>query len=372
MSDCRKTFSMLVMTFVGVISLICGIIVIPYAESRRNAPAETSASTECFKFPADTYYLKLEKQIWKWWAWEYSISAKSGGTANSINTTFDGNFQMRFPTFNNDLNVKFGDKYVSRTDGKTFSLVSEIDLQDCHNNLLYIMKAGSVFQSFINGFNIDVSLEISANGTVQYYIQKYNLFTSSIDVYNNRSIKVAHLYQNKYSDVLSMTGWTWEITIFDPLNNPIDPSILISIAGSQSFREKDKDGNVKHDDRNNFYIALIVFFALAGFVVVCIIGLCCCTSYKEAISTGCFGCFDCVGGYFDKIWTSIYDCSKKLSDSFHNCKGYGSFNNETDIEANTEADTKSPNNNDYSPPTTTSIEIVTTTPASVETESDGI
>src|SRR5271169_1285720 len=93
MSAFCKTLSLWVIVVTIIVSFICGIIIIPYAEHLRNAPAETSASTECFKFPADTYYLKLEKQIWKWWAWEYAITVNSGGTANSTNLTLNGDFR---------------------------------------------------------------------------------------------------------------------------------------------------------------------------------------------------------------------------------------------------------------------------------------
>jgi hypothetical protein len=260
-------------------SLICGVIIIPYSESIRDAAPEALPSRECYQFPADTNYIKLEKQISDFWIWTYSITAKT----NSSNTTIGGEFYMRYPTSNNDLNIWIPEsaKYVGRTDGKVFSFVSEIDIRDCHNNLKYTMKSGSALQTFINSFNIDVSLEISANGTTQYYIKKDNLFTSSIDVFNNRSIKVAHLYQNKYNNIMKLNGWTWDISILDPTNNPIDPLILISIAGSQSFQEKDSKGRKQTDYRNGFYIALIVLFSISGAIVLIGIGIVCWSAYKN-------------------------------------------------------------------------------------------
>lgn len=337
-NDCAILFFLIV----GVISLFCGPIVIPWSEARRNNPPESNPSKQCYVFPPNVTHIDLKKRLSYIWYWDYKITVKTN------TSTHEGEFYMRYPTWMNDLNAKIGDSYIGRTDGKVISATSEIDILDCHNNLKYVMRSGDIFQTWVNGFNIDVSLEINVKGVTQYYINKNNLVTSNIDVYNNKSVKVAHLYQNKFSDAFSVNGWTWSIDIIDSVNSPIDPFILISIAGSQSFQEKynidDSNNSLKRDFRNGLYIALIVCFSLAGLFVVIIIGL----GLKEQYANGkCDSCLNSVSNCWNSFiscscWSSFIEtisnccnnCSRKVRNLYHNCFNYNTFNDDLDAKTN--------------------------------------
>jgi hypothetical protein len=236
----------------------------------RNDPLE-NPETVCGVF-TNVSYIKLEKNIFKLWHWTYRITTPASGTVT-----------MRCPTVKHDLDVHFGGAYVGRTDGKVFSLVSEIDLLDCHNNKKYTIRTGNAFETIINQNKIMVSLEVRVGSVTEYYVDKLVFFTDDIDLFNRQGVRVANLKRNKYNDLIHGRGWTWDINIMDPINTPIDPFILISIAGEHSFSEPDNDGNDKYDTCNEVYrIMWIIMFVIVGVLGLGII-LCLYVLYSEGL-----------------------------------------------------------------------------------------
>lgn len=243
MSNCSKSDCLIVTGIVFVIVIFfrsMGYVV--DGVRKKNDPLESSG-TQCAILPPDVRYIEMQKQISKVWHWKYNIEKPISGYV-----------QMRCPTFNHDLNVKIGDRYMGRTDGKSFSAVSQVNIEDCHNNVKYVMRTGNVFDTLVNGNKIFVSLDIRQNGVVKFYVKKEVFITDDIDVWNDQSVKVANLKRNKLNDIASFQGWVWKINLYEnnSTNSSIDPLILFSIAGQHSFAEKSDET----DMCNEFFNAM--------------------------------------------------------------------------------------------------------------------
>ena len=130
----------------------------------RNDPLE-DGDIECGKFPDNTTFIKMKKSIGSQWNWKYNIEKPSFGKV-----------EMRCPTFNHDLNVGMNGKWIGRTDGKSFIVVSKINILDCHNDLVYVMRIGDAFQTLINQNQIFVSLELRQDNDVKFYVKKQIFF----------------------------------------------------------------------------------------------------------------------------------------------------------------------------------------------------
>lgn len=203
----------------------------------------------------------FQKKVGKLWHWTYEI-----------HDPVRGEISQRCPTQMHDLKIKIGDTYLGRTYGKRLTFIDEIKLLDCHNNLMYIMRAGDDFEALVNKNKIRVSYEVRKDGVAEYYVEKLAFSgVNDISVYNKYAEKVANIHRNKWEDVVTMKGYTWDITIVNPGTNPIDPFILTSIASRHAFSEK----NNKTDSCNDFFtfsVMWVICVTCVGiFVSICVL-----------------------------------------------------------------------------------------------------
>lgn len=240
-----------------------------YATIHQNDPLAPAKEEMCGSFPQNVTHIKLEKKVFNQWHWEYGVSI--GSLAGAV--------EMSCPTFMHDVNVVFNDKPIGRTNGKVFSVESNINLLDCHNNLLYTVRAGSYLQVLINKNTYHASLQVDKNGATIYYVEKDVWFTDNIDLLNVNHEKVANLQRNKFKAVISMSGWTWDIDVFQP----VDPLLLIAIAGEHSFSENAGSKNSQYDSCNQFFHAVWIIM----FIFMSIIILCLCYGGYYAYKNGC-------------------------------------------------------------------------------------
>lgn len=214
-------------------------------------------SGQCGEFPKNVSYLKVQKNIYKVWHWQYDFMI------NDVN----GEVVMRCPTVQRDLNVIFNGVGVGRTDGEIDPILSTIQLLDCHNNKVYTIRTGNAFETIINSNKIFVSLEVRQNDTVINYINKLSLIVDTFDLYDTNSTIVATLKRNKINNLINLEGWSWDINITDPVNRPVDLFLLIAIAIEHSFSETDGNGNAKYDGCNNFSFAMLCIMIISGCMI---------------------------------------------------------------------------------------------------------
>lgn len=234
--------------------LLAGLIIIPYSESIRNAPPEHDADRDCFVFPNGISNIVVHEKIDAKWIWKSDFVAYNDKYANPT-MAINGQIVGRFPTFHNDFNIIIGNKYAGRTNKQSSSLYKHY-VEDCHNNQKYTIVSGSDCTIMTDEPDVVVHRGIMIDGILQYCTYKHT-FLSGIYMYNNQSVRIAQMYQG-YGDNGISKKTRWGITIYDNSNISIVPLILISIAGLETFSEKELDS------RNVLYIILIVLFSIAG------------------------------------------------------------------------------------------------------------
>lgn len=260
-SDCKE-ISLVVLFVLFCCAFLASIGYVVDGTRHKNDPLIENGGTPCGIFPKNVSKIHLKKQITSQWHWDYDIEIGE----------HKGQVLMRCPTVMHDLNVIFDNTPIGRTDGKTFSLISEVDTLDCHNNKVYTIRTGSVFETIINSNKIFVSLDVRYNDTIIYYVDKQIFITENIDLFDVNNVKVANLHRFKLGDLIHLQGWTWDIVIFDPINHPVDPMLLVTIAGQHSFSETDSNGNAQYDTCNSVYHGVYIFmFVIMGLVII---GIC--------------------------------------------------------------------------------------------------
>jgi hypothetical protein len=277
MSKLLKWFSMFLLRMgracQATTLFICGLsvlflasmIYVAVSTAHRDAPLHRS-NMPCGAFPANTSRIQLSKQLLKVWHWRYDVL---------IDSVKRGYVQMRCPSVRHDLNVKIGNAFVGRTDGKVLSLESEIGLLDCHNRPQYVLRTGSAFQTLVNTNEIWVSLEVRQGTKIKYFVRKNVFFTDNIDLYDELSVKVATLTRNVWNDVLHFRGYTWNINVLDVINHPVDPFLLVTIAAQHAFSQTDKKGNDVQDTCNDFFSGtwIFMFLTMAALCILLLAGL---------------------------------------------------------------------------------------------------
>lgn len=213
------------------------------------------SSVPCSSFPRNVSYIELNKKI-TFWNWIYTITI--GGATGEV--------QMRCPSVMHDMDVHFGNQPIGRTNGKIASLISEINITDCHNNVLYIVRTGDAFETLINMNKIYVTFEVRTpyDNQIVFYVKKITFITSDFDIYDVNGSSVATIKQNKFQDLFNFNTWTWHINV---TKQTINPLIVSFIASHHAFSETNKDGNYTYDGCNQFYYAMFIMMILFAIFV---------------------------------------------------------------------------------------------------------
>ena len=226
----------------------------------------------CSDFPRNVSYIELNKKI-TLWHWIYTITI--GGATGEV--------KMRCPSVMHDMDISFGNLPIGRTNGKIASLISNINLTDCHNNVLYIVRTGDAFETLINMNKIYVTFEVRTpyDNQVVFYVKKFTFITSDFDIFDANGTAVATIKQNKIDDLLNFNTWTWRINV---TKQTIDPFIVSFIASHHAFSETNKNGNYTYDGCNQFYYAMFIMLILFAIFVssplLLLIGYGCVKAYK--------------------------------------------------------------------------------------------
>lgn len=193
---------------------------------------------ECGAFPSNLTRFSASKQILSQWHWTYTFDQFKGAITHNC------------PSRTGDVNVYVNGMLAARSEGKLISLVQKTLIRDCNGNLMAILRAGSPFQSMINGHNIDVSMELrtpDGHGMIAY-VDGEHYYTDKINIKDINGFVIAHMERHKLS-----LHWKWQFRIFNKFNFAADPRVLSIIAGRNAFGH-----GASHNDFCNkyFYISL--------------------------------------------------------------------------------------------------------------------
>ena len=227
-----------------------------YEYSQRNV--YESDSYTCGNFDNITN-LVMTKKIWSIWHWEYASN--------------NAYFRQRCPTFEHDASIYNNGLLVARTDGKILTVVSEMNIKDCHGNIIYTVESGNLFQTIINSNNIWTSLIVKdTNGTIFAYV------TTSIFIVG--TITFNDIFGNPIAIIdkaISINGWKWTYTIYN--QSAIDMEVLLAITAKLSFSPGPGEKNDKTDMCNQFFVGagvttLILISLLLIIIIVFVIDKC--------------------------------------------------------------------------------------------------
>lgn len=246
----------------------------------------TSHSEECPKFPNVTEY-SAESQLLSLWHAKYNFEGLGDSDENRI--------EQNCPTLNNDVNLIINGNLMARSDGKTLSLTELTYINDCHGDRIYITESGSAWQTFINGFNIDVSFLLKdPNDNILAYVEGDYFFNDDVDIKSPNGVVVASMHR-RFLELPRV----WHFSIKDQSHPGADPIVLSMVAGRRAF--KDPQGK-QTDICNEFFYKsgyTVLAFTCFVFVVICIIiyitfkDSCCCVKMREC----CHSCRDKVSNY---------------------------------------------------------------------------
>jgi len=245
------------MTIAIGICILVGVIIgfgIFEAVTFSNGKALTPSGQACPSFPANLTYFEATKIYLDQYHWTYEFE----------NQNFSGSIQAMCPSTTYDVNVFIGSDLAIRSDATIFSTISTTYINDCHGNTLYVTRTGNAFQTFVNSFQITVTLELrqSVNSPVLGYINGTDWFANNLTMYDINGNPVANLYRDTFS-----LSWVWKITVYNTSHPGGDPRVLAFIAGNQAFTES--NGNT--DICNSMFWGLAWTFLTIGIIIVLMI-----------------------------------------------------------------------------------------------------
>lgn len=150
---------------------------------------------------------------------------------------FDGEIKKSCPSFRQKVDLLIGGKLDSIIKSSVISLVSRSELQDCHGNVLYVMKTGNSFQTIVNNIKISVSFELrdKEDKETLAYISGNHFWGDKIDVMDPDGKVVARLER----EMAIFSKREWKVETIEPNAPGANPRVLSMIAGQRTFSEND-------------------------------------------------------------------------------------------------------------------------------------
>ncbi len=256
----RDSYSLSIFIFVIIAIIGLGIAdIVIYS----NGHTFTGTSKSCPSLNTTTS-LSLKKQVFNQWHWDYTDDTVT--------------IQQNCPTLMHDVNGLVNDELFSRSSTSILSMYKETVIWDCHGNVLFSFRTGSVFDTIISSLHIESSFQLfDSTNTLIAYMAGTNFFIDNLQIMSvPQNQEIATLYRN----TLSFSSWTWQIHVNQSHTN-LWPAIL-SMAGYSAFSNNGNIGssnNNKSDVCNQFFWGVAYMFlgiaCVIGIIIICYIKIMC-------------------------------------------------------------------------------------------------
>lgn len=254
-------FAISICVFVGSFSFVAFVV-------ENKDTSQYDLDVPCANFPQNVSHIKLEKGVTKMWHSKLGIEIDggSGMVESRCSVSRERDFEIIF----NNVAI-----------GRTQTLDENINLVDCHNTQIYKIES-SDDQSITN-----TSIKIYKNDEIIYSISTKSFFSDEIELFDINSTKVASLKWTKLNNIIDFEEWlSWNISIVDPINRPVDPFLLISIASKHKTFGTELETN--NDICTEFSIGMIYVTFISLFVIglfcFCIISCFCKKNKKKSLA----------------------------------------------------------------------------------------